>query len=73
MFDPVDNTIQPLTNHSLGAYRSYYHFQDFMVGDKAASFLIGAVAYFTAIHMCLVYLVHGWRQRSYTKGLSLDH
>lgn len=47
--------------------------QDFMVGDKAASFLIRAVAYFTAIHMCLVYLVHGWRQRSYTKGLRLDH
>ena len=44
-----------------------------MVGGKAASFLIGAVAYFTAISMCLVYLIHGWKQRSYTNGLGLDH
>lgn len=44
-----------------------------MVGDKGASFLIGVAAYFTAIHMRLVYLVHGWRQRSYTKGSRLNY
>ena len=36
MFDPVDNTIQPLTNHSLGAYRSYYHFPGFYGGWQSS-------------------------------------
>ena len=32
VIDSVDNTVQPLSNEGLGAYRSYYHFPGFYGG-----------------------------------------